>query len=278
MNIRRTGVTLLAATGVAALLLAGVAAANPMGGGMGGTTGTTMMQPGGGMGGTTGTTMMQPTSTTMMQPGGGMGGTTSTTLMQPGGGMGQGHMFSDVATGDWFAEMAENMASHDFMGGFTDGTFGPDRPLTRGQFAGIMARMMDVQPISGTSFSDTEGFWGQGMIEAMTQMGIITGHADGTFGPYDTITREQMAAIMDRAWQVKHGSATPADMTAAMATMRGRLADAGSSWAADHIAWMMRMGVINGDGFGMFRPDDMTNRAEASAMMWRWFEADRAQS
>ena len=85
-----------------------------------------------------------------------------------------------------------------------------------------------------------------------------------------------MAAIMDRAWQVKHGSATPTDMTAAMAGMMGRLTDAGSSWAADHIAWMMQMGVINGDGSGMFRPGDMTNRAEASAMMWRWFQADQA--
>ena len=255
MNVRRTGVTLLAATGMVALLLAGVAAASPMGGGMGGTTGTTMMPPGGGM-----------------------GGTTSTTMMPPGGGMGQGHMFTDVAAGDWYAEMAENMASHDFMGGFTDGTFGPDQPLTRGQFAGIMARMMDVQPLSGTSFSDTDGFWGAGMIETMTQMGVLTGHADGTFGPYDTITREQMAAIMDRAWQAKHGAAAPADMTAAMTAMMGRLTDAGGSWAADHIAWMLQMGVINGDGFGMFRPSDMANRAEASAMMWRWFQADQAQN
>jgi hypothetical protein len=232
---------------------------------------------GGGMRGGTGTTMMQPTGTTMMQPRTAPGGTTNTTMMPPGGGMGQGHMFSDVAAGDWFAQMAENMASHDFMGGFADGTFGPDQPLTRGQFAGIMARMMNLQPLSVTSFSDTDGFWGAGMIEAMTQMGIIAGHADGTFGPYDTITREQMAAIMDRAWQTKHGAATSADMTAAMADMRGRLPDAGGSWAADHIAWMMQMGVINGDGSGMFRPGDMTNRAEASAMMWRWFEADRAQ-
>jgi endo-1,4-beta-xylanase len=199
-------------------------------------------------------------------------------MMQPTGGMGQGHMFTDVATGDWFAPMAENMASRGFMGGFTDGTFGPDQPLTRGQFAGIMARMMNVQPLAGTSFSDTNGFWGAGMVEAMTQMGIITGHTDGTFGPYDTITREQMAAIMDRAWQARHGAATSADMTAAMAAMMGRLSDAGSSWAADHIAWMMQTGVINGDSSGMFRPGDMTNRAEASAMMWRWFAADQAQS
>jgi endo-1,4-beta-xylanase len=244
MNVRRTGVTLLAVTGTVALLLAGVAGASPMGGGMGGS----------------------PGSSTMMQPGTGPGGP------------GQGNMFVDITSGDWFARMAENMAARGFMGGFSDGTFGPDQPLTRGQFAGIMARMMNLQPTAGTSFSDTEGFWGAGMIETMTQMGVLTGHADGTFGPYDSITREQMAAIMDRAWQAKHGVATSADMTAAMATMMGRLTDAEGSWAADHIAWMMQMGVINGDGFGMFRPGDMTNRAEASAMMWRWFEADQAQS
>jgi len=246
----------LAVTGTVALLLTGVAGASPMGGGMGGS----------------------PGSTTMMPPGTGSAGMTSTTMMQPGEGPGQGHMFNDVAAGDWFAQMADNMASHGFMGGFTDGTFGPYQPLTRGQFAGIMARMMNLQPMAGTGFSDTEGFWGAGMIETMTQMGILTGHANGTFRPYDTVTREQMAAIMDRAWHVRHGAATPAEMTAAMTAMMGRLTDAGSSWAADHIAWMMQMGVINGDGFGMFRPNDMTNRAEASAVMWRWFEADQAQS
>ena len=83
------------------------------------------------------------------------------------------------------------MASHDFMGGFADGSFSPDQPLTRGQFAGVMARMMNVQPLTATRFSDTEGFWGQGMIETMAQMGIINGHADGTFGPYDAITRSR---------------------------------------------------------------------------------------
>ena len=114
MNVRRRGITLLTVTGTVALLLAGVAAASPMGGGMGGGTGTPMMQP-------TGTTMTQPGTgpvgnTTMMQPGTGPGGTTSTTMMQPARGPGQGHMFTDVASGDWFAQMAENMASHDFMG------------------------------------------------------------------------------------------------------------------------------------------------------------------
>ena len=212
MRIRVKGLTLLAAAGIATLIFTGVAAASPMGGGMGGvggTTPTTMMQPGTGMG--TGT--------------GGLGGTTPTTILQPGAGMGAGtgvgpgHMFTDVTADDWFAPHAQSMVSAGFMNGFADGTFGPQLPITRGQFAVILGRMMNVQPASGTTFSDTEGFWGAGMVEAMARMGIIAGRADATFGPYGSITREQMAAMMDRAWEAMHGAATPADMANAMTTM-----------------------------------------------------------
>ena len=166
MSIRRTGILTLAAAGVASLLITGAAIASPMGGGMGGTTGTTMMQ-----GGATSTTMMQggTTPTSMMQPptgtgtgtgtgngmGTGMGGTTGTT--QPGTGMGTGHMFTDVAASDWFAQYAEHMASAGFMTGFADGTFGADLPITRGQFASVLGHMMGVQPVSGTTFADTPG-------------------------------------------------------------------------------------------------------------------------
>jgi hypothetical protein len=301
MSIRRTGILTLAAAGVATLLITGAAIASPMGGGMGsgmgGTTGTTMMQ-----GGTTPTTMMQPptgtdtggtgtgqhmggtTPTTMMQGGTGtatgngmgtgMGGTTGTT--QPGPGMGAGHMFTDVAAGDWFAPYAEHMAAAGFMTGFADGTFGADLPITRGQFASVLGHMMGVQPVSGTTFADTQGFWAAGMVEAMTRMGIIAGHDDGTFAPYDSITREQMAAIMDRAWDAMHGNATAADTANAMTDMMQLVHDAAGSWAAPQIADMMQMGVFMGDN-GMFRPTDTATRAQATAVMWRWFTAGQPQ-
>jgi hypothetical protein len=245
MSIRRTGILTLAAAGVASLLITGAAIASPMGGGMGGTTGTTMMQ-----GGTTGTT-------------------------QPGTGMGTGHMFTDVAAGDWFAQYAEHMASAGFMTGFADGTFGADLPITRGQFASVLGHMMGVQPVSGTTFADTQGFWAAGMVEAMTRMGIIAGHDDGTFAPYDSITREQMAAIMDRAWAAMHDGAT-AGTANAMTDMMQLVHDASGSWAAPQIARMMQMGVFMGAN-GMFHPTDTATRAQATAVMWRWFMAGQPQ-
>ena len=290
MSIRRAGITLLAATGIAALLATGVAAASPMGGGMGGTTGTTMMQ-----GTTTPTTVMQrgtgpgtAGTTGMMQGGTGtgqhMGGTTGTTMMQPGTstgpatgtGMGSGHMFTDVATGDWFAEYAQHMAAAGFMSGFDDGTFGAGRPITRGQFASVLGRMMHLQPVAGTTFTDTDGFWAAGMVEAMARLGIISGHDDGTFAPYGSITREQMAAMMDRAWEAMHGDATAADTASAMTHLMQLMHDAADSWAAPQIARMLQMGVFMGDN-GMFHPVDTATRAQAAAVMWRWFTAGQTQ-
>jgi hypothetical protein len=266
MSARHTGILTLAAAGIASLLLTGTAIAGPMGGGLGGTT---MMQGGGtgtGMGGTTGTT-----GTTMMPPGTGAGSGAGS-----GSSMGSGHMFTDVAAGDWYAPYAEHMAAAGFMTGFDNGTFGAELPITRGQFASVLGHMMGLEPATGTAFTDTQGFWAAGMVEAMARRGIITGHDDGTFGPYDAITREQMAAMMDRAWDVMHGSTTPADMANAMTDMMQLVDDAAGSWAAPQIARMLQMGVFMGD-HGLFHPTDTATRAQAAAVMWRWFTAGQPQ-
>jgi hypothetical protein len=186
-------------------------------------------------------------------------------------------MFTDVTSDDWFAQHAQSMVSAGFMSGFVNGTFGPQLPITRGHFAVILGRMMHVQPASGTTFSDTEGYWGAGMVEAMARMGIIAGHGDATFGPYGSITREQMAAMMDRAWDAMHGAATPDDTANAMTKMMHLVHDVSGSWAAPQIARMMQMGVFVGAN-GMFHPTDSATRAQAAAVMWRWFTAGQDQS
>ncbi|MHB9149927.1 MAG: S-layer homology domain-containing protein [Thermoleophilia bacterium] len=281
--------TVVVATAALTLALSGVALASPMG--TGGATAGTMM-------GTTDTQMTIPDPDTMAQaaatmaqgagtmaqgstygPGSMMDGTT-----EPVGGsmgtdsMGSGRTFSDVAPGEWYEHYAQQMADHDFMGGFADGTFGGYQTITRGQFAGVMARMMGLEPADGSSFSDTAGFWGAGAIQTLAQNGIVAGYANGAFGPYDDITRAQMATLMDRAWQWmgQNGMGSgmdDADMTQLREEMRQRLHDVQGSWAEDHIAHMFGLGVLQGDESGMFRPQATTTRAQASAMMWRWYEA-----
>jgi endo-1,4-beta-xylanase len=183
-------------------------------------------------------------------------------------------MFPDAA-GAWFEEHAVHMAEHGFMAGFADGSFGGDRPITRGQFAAVMAKMMEIAPALDAPFSDTSGFWGAGFVGAMARMGVVKGHEDGTFGPYETITRAQMAAMMDRAWTALHDEdgLTQQEMEQLRAEMLQHMPDTAGHWAEDHVARMYGLGVMQGDGQGHFNPDHVANRAQASAMMWRWYEA-----
>jgi endo-1,4-beta-xylanase len=139
----------------------------------------------------------------------------------------------------------------------------------------VLGHMMHLQPVTATTFADTQGFWAAGMVEAMSRMGILAGHDNGTFAPYDSITREQMAAIMDRAWTTMHGNAT-AGTANAMIDMMQLVHDASGSWAAPQIARMMQMGVFIGDN-GMFHPTETATRAQATAVMWRWFVAGQTQ-
>lgn len=243
--MKRTGrhsMTIVVATAALTLALSGVAPASPMG------------------------------------TGGAMGAGFVGTGSMGAGHMGSGHTFSDVAPGEWYEYYVQQMADHEFMGGFADGTFGGYLTITRGQFAGVMVGMMGLAPADGSSFSDTAGFWGAGAIQILAQNGIVTGYANGAFGPYDDITRAQMAAMMDRAWEWMQQNGTAggmddADMTRLREEMRRRLHDVRGSWAEDHIAHMFGLGVLQGDESGMFHPQATTTRAQASAMMWRWYEA-----
>ena len=293
----RTTLGVAVATAALTLALGGAALASPMGMG-GATTDATMSAAAttgaGAMMGTTTAPMdttapagtMTSTGTTgMMDTAGTMSGPTDTAqhvgTQMGSGSMETGHMFSDVAPDDWYAHYAEQMADHGFMGGFSDGTFGGYQHITRGQFAGVMARMMGVEPAEGSSFSDTHGFWGAPAIEALAKYGIVAGYANGTFGPYNDVTRAQMAAMMDRAWEWMEqngmgpgtGSGmTDAEMTQLREELRLRLHDVTDTWAEDHIAHMFQLGVVQGDMSGMFHPQATATRAQATAMMWRWYE------
>lgn len=82
--------------------------------------------------------------------------------------------------------------------GRTDGTFGPNDPVTRGQAASFTARAL---ALSGgpDAFSDDDGSVHEGAINALAAAGIAQGRADGTYGPDENLKRGQMASIWARA-------------------------------------------------------------------------------
>jgi len=77
--------------------------------------------------------------------------------------------------------------------------FCPDAPVTRGQMAAFLARALDLPAASADYFSDDESSIFEGDINRLAEAGITSGCGGGKYCPEATITREQMAAYLDRA-------------------------------------------------------------------------------
>ena len=104
-----------------------------------------------------------------------------------------------------FAREIDTLAVYEILSGFEDGAFHPQDALTRAQFCAMAASALDLTAPAGKSskFSDVgKDAWYAGAVNAMADMGFVAGGGDGTFRPEQTITYQEMAAILSRvaAW------------------------------------------------------------------------------
>lgn len=104
---------------------------------------------------------------------------------------------SDIA-GTTHEEAIVRLLDAEIAGGFEDGTYGPNEPVTRGQMATFLMRGLALEPGSA-SFDDVAGTTHEEGIGAVAAAGIAGGFEDGTYGPNQPVTRGQMAAFLDRA-------------------------------------------------------------------------------
>jgi len=109
--------------------------------------------------------------------------------------------FPDVSDSYWAAQEIEYVKSLGLMVGDDQGNFRPNAPITRGEMAAIAARYkeLDTTGITASSFGDVEvGYWGTAAIEAAKAAGILDGYEDGTFKPFDQLTRAEAVKIVNR--------------------------------------------------------------------------------
>ncbi|WP_432354335.1 S-layer homology domain-containing protein [Sporosarcina sp. A2] len=87
-----------------------------------------------------------------------------------------------------------------YITGYADGTFRPNTILTRGDMAIILTRVLDLQLGSMQEFSDVgHSMKASESIYNIAGEFITGGYANGTFRPYDNVTREQFSAFLARA-------------------------------------------------------------------------------
>ena len=106
--------------------------------------------------------------------------------------------FSDVPKGYWAANYIGYMQQFGIVTGYTDGSFRPDAPVTRAEFAAIASRFEKLTQGS-KSFTDVpDTHWAARYINFAATRGWVTGYSDGTFKPEHSITRAEVAAVTCR--------------------------------------------------------------------------------
>jgi hypothetical protein len=111
--------------------------------------------------------------------------------------------FSDVPEGFWAAEDIEALADAGVASGYLDGRYRPDWVLTRDQMAVYVARARsyDLPEVTEDLFRDVPvGFWADREIKACADNGVVGGYPDGYYRPAWSVSRDQMAAFVYRAF------------------------------------------------------------------------------
>ena len=113
-------------------------------------------------------------------------------------------VYDDVVDGDWYAEAVRWATTEDIVGGFGDGTFRPNEPITREQMASILYRYAEYKgyDISAradlSAYSDQPSAWAEDVMQWAVAEGLLNGVTDDQLQPQGNATRAQVAAIFQR--------------------------------------------------------------------------------
>ena len=107
--------------------------------------------------------------------------------------------FSDVLAYDWFCDSVMKLSNKDIIKGYPDGTFKPNKSITRAEFAVIASKYIKNPKTADETFSDVPmNHWAKDAIAMVKAEGWISGYTDGTFKPDAPITRAEAVSIVNR--------------------------------------------------------------------------------
>lgn len=159
---------------------------------------------------------------------------------------------TDIA-GNWAEVNIKKLVALGSIGGYPDGRFKPDSPITRAEFATVLVKTFNLPAQEGKGFADTADHWSKDYISAATANRIVNGYSDTQFGPDDFITREQMAVMIVNT--AKLNTVTEGKSF----TDQNQI----SPWAQKAVATASSNSIITGYPDGSFNPQGNATRAEA---------------
>lgn len=106
--------------------------------------------------------------------------------------------YSDVSGTAWYAAAVSTLSKMGVISGYPDGTFRPNAPITRAEFAAMIARFDETAKSADTPFTDISGHWAKNAIGKAYGNGWVEGSSKTVFCPESNLTRAETATLLNR--------------------------------------------------------------------------------
>ena len=177
--------------------------------------------------------------------------------------------FTDVDVNAWYHDGTHYCLENGLMSGYGDGVFAPDSPLSRGMLVQILYNLEGRPDRAGEGmFEDVpDGAWYADAVNWAASKGIVGGYGNGKYGPEDSITREQFAAILYRYAQYKGYDVSVGENTNLLS-----YSDAVqiSEYAIPAMQWACGTGIIGGVTDSTLVPAGTATRAQVAVMLMQF--------
>ncbi|QNK57194.1 S-layer homology domain-containing protein [Paenibacillus sp. PAMC21692] len=175
-------------------------------------------------------------------------------------------LFDDVPADHWAARVLQILSAKHLVNGTDDKNFTPDGDVTRAEFAALLVRVLGIELSEQASpFADvTSDQWYFSEVVTAHLAGLVNGTSASTFSPEDNISREQMSAMLVRAYEFANGSIEVDSAGPDVFTDGANVSD----WAIVEVSKAIAAGLMQGKGNGQFDPRSFAIRAEAAQVLY----------
>lgn len=176
-------------------------------------------------------------------------------------------VFKDVPVDAWYTPSVQYVYNHDIMIGVSADRFAPEVGFNRAMIVQTMYNRSSDKTFNknaAPAFTDVtnKNLWFYDAVQWAAQRGVIAGYGDGTFRPYQNVTRQEFAKIL------YYAAGSPSIVNGAVLP-HPDFKDVGA-WAKNAMIWCNARKIIQGvpvNGVLYLQPQGVANRAQAARML-----------
>lgn len=171
--------------------------------------------------------------------------------------------FEDVPESYWANEVIKVLSAKHIIFGVSETNFAPLQKVTRAEFAAMIVRVLGLEAKNALSFKDVAAnSWYAEAVTAANEAGIVMGRTPNEFAPNAAITREEMAVMVVRAYELQEGNKANESTKTNFVDQQDV-----SAWAQEYINAAVEVGLLQGRGGNRFDPKAIANRAESAQVI-----------